>query len=168
MKSFAVISLLLILLLSQFGHLVLFTIEEIRMEEAFEAKLLNKIPDTALEKIVDDGQLDWEKAGKEVFYQGNLYDIVRTGTENGRIIYYALKDHQEKQLIDTYAKNLRREESSKETKSNPGAKFNPIVFTLPGSATILWFAVTGTESTTDFAEKLPHNHSRPIPTPPWS
>lgn len=156
------------LLLSQFGHLALFTIEEIRMEEAFEAKLLKTIPDTALEKIVDDGQLEWEKAGKEFFYQGNLYDIVRTSTEKGRTVYYALRDHQEKQLIDTYAKNLRREESSKETKSNPGAKFNPIVFTLPGTAAILWFPVTGRERTIDFAANLPHNHSRPIPTPPWA
>lgn len=156
------------LLLSQFGHLALFTIEEIRMEEAFEAKLLKTIPDAALEKIVDDGQLEWEKAGKEFFYQGNLYDIVRTGTEKERTVYYALRDHQEKELIDTYAKNLRREESSKETKTNPGAKFNLTVFTLPGTATILWFPETGRACNLDFPAKLPMNHSRPIPTPPWT
>lgn len=138
------------------------------MEEAFEAKLLKNIPDTALEKIVDDGQLKWENAGKEVFYQGNLYDIVRTTTENGRTVYYALNDRQEKQLIDTYTKNLRREESSKDSKSNSTAKFNLQVFTLPAAAGLLWFPVSSSVNTPDFASTLPQNHSSPIPTPPWA
>lgn len=154
------------LLLSQFGHLAVFSISEMVMEKEFEARLLHTIPNTALEKIVDDGNLEWEEAGREVFYNGNLYDIVRTHTENGRTVYYALNDRQEKQLIDTYTKNLRREENSKESKSNQNGKFNPMVFTIPGSAAFLWIPQPGSEFYSDGTEKLPQQHPNPIPTPP--
>jgi hypothetical protein len=169
LKPLAVISLLLVLLLSQFGHLAIFTFEEIRMEHAFEARLLQKIPDTALERIVDDGTLVWEEAGREIIYKDKLYDIVRTQTENGSTVYYALNDRQEKKLLDTYAKNLRREEQRSESKNGKSAQdFSLTAFVLPETAGIPWIPASGKTTCAGLTSKLPQQLLSPIPTPPWA
>lgn len=46
-----------------------------------------------------NGKLEWIKPGKEFRLKGNMYDIVRSETENGNYVYKCINDTQETELF---------------------------------------------------------------------
>lgn len=99
MRKLYSIFLLSIVLLSQLGTQLFFTIQHWVIKEEQKQHLLNFLPSRLLVKFVDNGLLDWEEADREFVYQGNLYDVAKITTEHQVKIYWAVKDGKETDLL---------------------------------------------------------------------
>lgn len=76
-------------------------------------KLIAFSPDNNTFKLVDDD---------EILASGKMYDIVKTCTSKGKVLYYAYADRDE----DEFVQNLANSEKNNSTeKSLPGKNINP-------------------------------------------
>jgi hypothetical protein len=167
-KKTIAISFLFIILLFQYGHLVVFVIGEIMIERDLETQIRLNIPDALLDRIEDNNDLSWEEEGSEFTYQDKLYDVVRTKTEQGKKVYYALNDRKEKKLVDQFSRNMKPgHDNADGTKSGKySIKFQAALFTVPEQANEQW--VPGEAEKKYFAmdPRIISNPKKIIPTPP--
>ena len=47
-------------------------------------------------------EIYWEEKGKEFMFKGEMYDVVKTKTVNGKVMLYCINDKKEKALVDNY------------------------------------------------------------------
>lgn len=170
MKRTTAISLLFLLLASQFGHHILFSIQDWNIRQEQEKKILSHIPDAFLERIEDSPGLAWEEPGREFMKDGRMYDLVRTRTENGRTIHYAIPDTKESDLIKAFAKAQHMDPGGTQgpQSGKTSLKMQIPVFTIPEQDL----------NTAFIAEEMDHVQididrtiSRPrsvLPCPPWA
>jgi hypothetical protein len=169
-KKTIAISFLFIILLFQYGHLIVFVIGEISIERDFEAQILQNIPDASLDRIEDNNELSWEEEGREFTYQDKLYDVVRTKTEQGKKVYYALNDRKEKKLVDQFSRNMKTgHENADGTKSGKySIKFQSALFTVPEQANEQWVTCEAEKKYFNRDSRIISNPQEIIPTPPWA
>jgi len=128
-KKLVSICLILVILLSQYGHFCFYAFQAWQLKKEFKAKVISSIPDTLLEKIIDNDNIVWKEKGKEFFLDGELYDIVRTGISGGKKCYIVINDHLEKKLVGEFNRILKSQNNhSKRSRAN--LKFQPSVFTI--------------------------------------
>ncbi len=96
MKRVLTISLLFFLFLGQAGYQFVFqTMKEIHKEKMI-ADILPNIKESNLVRIdAADEAIYWVEEGREMIYQGRLYDIVRTSGEPNQLLYHCLADGKE-------------------------------------------------------------------------
>lgn len=170
MKRTTAISLLFLLLASQFGHHLLYSLQDWDIREEQERRILNSIPEAYLERIEDSPTLSWEEPGKEFHWNGKMYDVVRSRTENGRTVHYALSDDKEAELVKTFARvmNLDPNGPSPSKDGKLVVKLQIPVFTMPETPAVLVRERASIDhSTVDQAAVI----SRPrsvLPCPPWA
>lgn len=99
LKKAGAISILLLLFYSQFGYYGQFILLQWRMKEAAREARIAALPDRVLERV-DAAGVRWAEAGKECWYAGHLYDVIRQRTFNGATWLYCLDDEGEQRLID--------------------------------------------------------------------
>ena len=133
LKKIIAISLFFLLLASQFGHHLLFSIQDMAIRQEQERRILSHIPEAFLERIEDTPGLTWEDPGKEFLHAGKMYDLVRSRTEGGKTIHYAILDDKEGELVSAFSKVLNTDPNAPQAPK--GGKMNfklqiP-VFTLP-------------------------------------
>ena len=66
-------------------------------------RILRNIPDSFLEAVPltgNENNIDWEDEGREFSFKGEMYDVVRTKTINGQIIFYCSNDKKEDMLLE--------------------------------------------------------------------
>lgn len=85
----------------------MYSIQQYYIRLAVKHELFETIPTSALERIADSDQLDWEEEGKEFYYHGELYDVVTTTIENGITIWLCLEDEKETKLLKAMARAAR-------------------------------------------------------------
>lgn len=95
--------LFFILLAHLVGYYPIFKIEQWRIRTAVKEKIKNAIPETELHCIVvaktsSSIEMDWFEEN-EFYYEGSMYDIVRSVTCEDSIYYYCIQDDEEGKLF---------------------------------------------------------------------
>lgn len=96
------ILLLLPLCYTQFGYYGAFIIRRWRMQEAAREARIAALPDGVMQRISLAGiqtQGRWEEEGKECWYKGHLYDVIRQRIQGGTTWLFCLDDEREERLI---------------------------------------------------------------------
>ena len=100
-------------------------------KEAIKEKIFQNLKDEELQSISlsDNQNIYWEEDGKEFLLNGEMYDVVKTKTVNGKVILYCINDKKEKALIDNYNLITKHNSSSdKKGKNNIDNSFNLFVY----------------------------------------
>jgi hypothetical protein len=102
LRKTGLILLLLLIGYAQWGYQLQFLIEQAQMKEAAREAWIASLPDhsfrrISLTAIQADGKL--QDAGRECWYQGHLYDVIRQRREGSTTWLYCLDDKNEEQLI---------------------------------------------------------------------
>ncbi|HXB06503.1 MAG TPA: hypothetical protein VNW04_05300 [Puia sp.] len=102
MRTIGTILLLLLIGYTQWGYDVQFIIRQWQMKEAARETWIASLPDEAflrvsLAEIATHGK--WEVAGKECWYQGHLFDIIRERSAGDSTWLFCLDDDNEERLI---------------------------------------------------------------------
>jgi hypothetical protein len=84
---------------TQAGYYGIFAVEQAMIREAQKRKMLSQLDDASLEAIPEQQGMQFVDGGKEFYLHGELYDVVRTRTLNGKKIFLALNDKQESLLM---------------------------------------------------------------------
>ncbi|MBS1606607.1 MAG: hypothetical protein JST42_28385 [Bacteroidetes bacterium] len=98
MKKGASISLLLLLFYTQLGYYGQFLLQQWRLKEAAREAWIAALPDAAFFRVSRadvDAHGKWEETGRECWYNGHLYDVIRQ--KAGWL--YCLDDDNEERLI---------------------------------------------------------------------
>jgi hypothetical protein len=101
-KKASGISILLLLFYTQMGYYGQFIVLQWRMKEAARKARIAALPDSvfvriSLKEMNRDGR--WEEPGKECWYKGHLYDVMRQKTLNGDCWLFCMDDEGEERLI---------------------------------------------------------------------
>ena len=100
-------------------------------KEAIKEKIFQNLKDEELQSISlsDNQNIYWEEDGKEFLLNGEMYDVVKTKTVNGKVILYCNSDKKEKALIDNYNLITKHNSSSdKKGKNTIDNSFNLFVY----------------------------------------
>lgn len=93
---------LVLVLLKIGGFVAILSIQRELIREKVIRKIAHHLENEELVCIVGTSQnlanIEWEKEGKEFWFNDNLYDVVRTETKNGLVHYYCLSDNEESRL----------------------------------------------------------------------
>lgn len=82
-------------------------IEQHLLKEAAAERLFSKLDDKEFQKIdASSSNISWEEEGKEFYLGGQLYDVAKKVTVNGRTILYCINDAQEEMLLKKILKDL--------------------------------------------------------------
>jgi len=94
--------LLLLLFYTQMGYYGQFLLQQWRLREAAREAWIAALPDAAFFRVsmADiDSHGKWEEAGRECWYNGHLYDVIRQRPEGNATWLYCLDDDNEERLI---------------------------------------------------------------------
>ena len=85
---------------NQLGYYFLHTLQQYQARKEIKRAMLANIPESQLEIIAAQDELEWEEQGKEFHYRGHMYDVVSTSVVNGKTFYHCINDSKEKKLLD--------------------------------------------------------------------
>lgn len=114
-----ILSILCLCLLKIAGHIPVFKIEQWLIHHKMEAIIEQFVGNDQLERISisneNQQKLKWERAGKEFWYEGKLYDIVRTEIQGELTHYYCIDDTAETQLAYQFIENIKKQTTDSDT-----------------------------------------------------
>ena len=141
LKKIVAILFLAIIFINQLGYYFLHNIQQYQLKREIKRAMLSAIPESALELITETDQAVWEEEGKEFHLNGEMYDVVKIKTHNGKTVYYCINDKKEKRLLDRLIKLVNANDDSQRGRSGkmtvkfqlcdyemPGVENTPIVF----------------------------------------
>ena len=90
------------------------------------------LPESSLETIKDNDQIDWEEEGKEFYLNGNMYDVVKTKFIHGEKIFYVVNDERESEVLKKFENTIRIQHQQDQNRKGGGLelKFHKTVFTI--------------------------------------
>jgi hypothetical protein len=106
LKKLTLISLLSIIVLSQFGYYCFCTLQIYAAKESAKEQMLKQVPENLLTKISiqDYGNvIKWEEEGKEFSLMGAMYDVVKVKNENGNFFLLCINDAKEDEILAAIA-----------------------------------------------------------------
>ena len=134
MKKIVAILFLAIIFINQLGYYFLHNIQQYQLKQEIKRAMLSAIPESALELIAETDQLVWEEEGKEFHLNGEMYDVVKTKTHNGKTVYYCINDKKEKRLLDRLIKLVKANDDSRRGRSGKiTVKFQVCDYEMPGT-----------------------------------
>ncbi|MBA3705099.1 MAG: hypothetical protein H0W84_04160 [Bacteroidetes bacterium] len=103
MKKAASISLLCIFLFNTVGYFIAFKTVQYQVKRSIKSEMksglsINELTAITINKT-DVANIERQKLGKEMFYNNELYDIVRSTETASTITYYCISDKKEKLLL---------------------------------------------------------------------
>ena len=126
MKKAGAISILLLLFYSQVGYYGQVILLQWRMKEAAREARIAALPDRVLERM-DAAGVSWAEAGKECWYAGHLYDVIRQRTSNGTTWLYCLDDEGEERLIDGSVEVTKSNQDLPSRRNSPTVSIGDII-----------------------------------------
>ena len=83
-------------------------VQQYELKEAAEQRLLSALNDKEFE-LIDAGTsgIVWEEDGKEFYLHGQLYDVAKIKTTEGKTILYCINDKNEEQLMERLLKDMK-------------------------------------------------------------
>ena len=127
LKKISLILLLAVLVYSQVGYYFVLRYSQEKQKEAVKKEILGtlKLQDLEAVSVNDHPAILWEEEGKEFLLNGEMYDVVKSSTVNGKQILYCINDKKEKTLIDRYNTITNNNSSAdKKGKNNIGNASN--------------------------------------------
>lgn len=106
LKKLTLISLLSIIVLSQFGYYCFCTLQIYAAKESAKEQILKQIPENLLTKIsMEDygNAIKWEEEGREFSLMGAMYDVVKIKNEHGKNILLCINDAKEDEILAAFA-----------------------------------------------------------------
>jgi hypothetical protein len=131
LKKLSLILIITVLAYSQIGYYFVMRHFQHEQKEAIKEKIFQNLKDEELQSISlsDNQNIYWEEDGKEFLLNGEMYDVVKTKTVNGKVILYCNNDKKEKALIDNYNLITKHNSSSdKKGKNTIDNSFNLFVY----------------------------------------
>ena len=105
-------AILALFLLQIVGYSPVFTLKQWdirrKMELIIKENVLNETVHIITISDKNKTQFHWERTDTEFWFEGNLYDIIRSETKGNTIIYYCLSDVKEANLTLKYAEILKK------------------------------------------------------------
>ncbi|HPF12371.1 MAG TPA: hypothetical protein PKW08_13270 [Flavobacteriaceae bacterium] len=135
LKKVAALALLLAFTFNLGGYHLLVKVEQRQLRREVKQRIRAGVSESDLVRIEitsdNNKALQW-KDRNEFYFQGELYDIVRTEHNGSHTVYHVLPDEKEHALIAAY---LHKQENSKDQRSESAlsVKFSQMVFKIPNS-----------------------------------
>ena len=127
--------MLIMMAFSQMGYYFLLNHAQQEQKEFIQELLHKTLPEDELTIIDFTGNKEkiyWEEEGKEFFFEGKMYDLVKMKNDNGQIIFYCINDKQEEELINNNSTIIKNNSfQNKKTKNNIETAFCPFLVTKP-------------------------------------
>lgn len=122
--------MLVMLAFSQVGYYFVMHQAQHERKEFVEELLHKTIADDELIIIdftTNKEKVYWQEEGKEFFFEGDMYDLVKTKNENEKIFFYCINDKKEKELINNYnAETKNNSSKDKKAKNNFDTSSSPL------------------------------------------
>ena len=131
LKKTTLIILISVLAYSQSGYYFVMHYFQSEQKEIIKEKIITQLNDEALQVITltDDKEIYWEEKGEEFLFKGEMYDVVKTKTVNGKVMLYCINDKKEKELVDNYNLVTKQNSSSdKKGKNSVDNSFNLFIY----------------------------------------
>lgn len=127
MKKLTVIGLLTIFLFNTAGYYIVFKTAQYRIKKEIkkEIKLNLHADELTVIRIPLSGisSINWVEENKEFIYFDQMFDIVKSTSDNFFITYYCINDKQEKTLFQNLENQvLKQVENTKNSKNNSSKK----------------------------------------------
>ncbi len=131
LKKLSLIVLISLLAYSQVGFYLVMRHIQSAQKDVIKEKILKQLKEEELQVIslTDNKEIFWEEKGEEFLLEGEMYDVVKTKTINGKVILYCINDKKEKALVDNY--NLVTKQNSspdKKGKNTVDNTFNLFIY----------------------------------------
>ena len=115
----------------QVGYYVVMHRAQLERKEYIKAQVHKNLADSALIVVdysTNKSKIFWEDEGREFFFKGEMYDLVKTKSIDGKIFLYCINDEKEKDLINVYNDVTKNNSSShKKAIQNVENFFSPFV-----------------------------------------
>ncbi len=120
-----ILSILCLCLLKIAGYMPVFKIEQWLIHHKMEAVIEQFVDNDQLQLISispeNQQKLKWERVGKEFWYEGKLYDIVRSEKKGDVTHYYCIDDTAETNLAYEFIEEIKKQT---EDSDNEGTSLN--------------------------------------------
>ena len=84
----------------------------------------------AIDYTANKQAIYWEEEGEEFFFNGEIYDLVKTKNVAGKLYVYCINDEKENELIDQYNGSVKNNSSTERNiKSTFDNSFSPYLIT---------------------------------------
>lgn len=115
------LSILAVCLLNVAGYFPVFKLKQWLIHHRVEALIEHTFSDKHLHQISitseNQHELKWEREGKEFWYKGKLYDIVRSEKKDGVIHYYCIDDTAETHLHHQLVESIKKQTNGTDSES---------------------------------------------------
>ncbi len=166
MRKLISIALLTLVFFSQLGYHFIYSVKLIMVRKEQKWKILSTIDDAELEKVELNAQIKWKEEGREFYFQGQLYDVVKKKNLNGKTVYFVLNDRNEEELLAKHAHTTKKQTGNQADKKIAAQIFQQVcILDEPITATILYIK----NSATRFPVRLDmhgENHRKILIPPP--
>ncbi|OFY83859.1 MAG: hypothetical protein A3F72_07620 [Bacteroidetes bacterium RIFCSPLOWO2_12_FULL_35_15] len=151
MKKIAALFLLSIFLFNTVGFYFVFRAEQYLVKSEVQNKIKSGFDPSELEAVTINkdklADVQWLKHGKEMFYNNQMYDIVKSTETSSTITFYCINDTKEKALLSKLENHINTHVvSSNPTKNDSSKKIIDTVIKLYFSNQMS-FSVFQSEST---------------------
>ena len=131
------ILIIALLAFSQIGYYAIMRYVQEEHKEFIKTQIHNKLKDDQLELISltdNKEKIYWQEDGKEFLLYGELYDVVKSKTIDGKTILYCVNDTKEKDLVNDYNISTKNN-SSKDKKAKTNVETGPLLFIIENKKT---------------------------------
>ena len=90
-----------------------------RMEESLPANLIVKL---SFDLNNPEDVPVWVREGKEFRYKDEMYDVLKSESINGKMVYYCVRDKDEKELEASFEKLLKKNQDNQGKSKNNALK----------------------------------------------
>ncbi|MBK7407270.1 MAG: hypothetical protein IPL49_18650 [Saprospirales bacterium] len=170
MKTAISIALLFLLSFHLAGFYLFFSFQQRQAKTEIKQRIKQRVPEAALSLIVlctdDLDQLQWKDA-HEFWYQGQLYDIVRSTQQDQTITFHCISDVQETRLFKNLGYWVERHQEDRD-KGTFSVKLIRQMFTMLSPPQVIpVLALTGRRQNTPSIYSDPfHSWIVDTPSPP--
>lgn len=102
MKKLSAIVVLFIFILSQIGHHLVFELAKWDAKTIIAQNIKTNKYQGVVEKISETSLMSWEEKDHEFELNGQMYDVVKKEVRGQRVVYYAINDSKESNLLEVY------------------------------------------------------------------
>ncbi len=118
LKKCCAIVIFFVFVLSQIGHQLVFELAKWDAKTTIAQNIKNNKFQGVVEKITETPQLSWEEKDHEFELNGQMYDVVKKEVKGQKIIYYAINDSKESNLLEVYNQTQHHNNSKLALKYN--------------------------------------------------
>lgn len=126
MKKVAIIFLLFIFLFNTVGYYIVFKTIQYQIKSEVQFELKSGFDSDELETLTIDKSnitnIEWLEPGKEMRYNNQLWDIVKSTETSSSIIFYCINDAKEKSLFTKLEDHIKTHVATKSSNDDPSKK----------------------------------------------